>query len=178
MSNIIIFLSSFYILLLSVVGYGMFFQNLCFGAIKDMNDTKIIYTGFYGLFAITFISAISSLLVPHNFIHNILLHIVGVLFFIFIKIRNKKNYLKIIFLISIAVFSALLISKTHDDFSYYHLPFTKYLTEQKVIFGMGILGHGYKLVSSLFFLNSSFYLPFIEYFSFHFSLLFFLIFFY
>ena len=177
MSNIIIFLSSFYILLLSVVGYGMFFQNLCFGAIKDMNDTKIIYTGFYGLFAITFISAISSLLVPHNFIHNILLHIVGVLFFIFIKIRNKKNYLKIIFLISIAVFSALLISKTHDDFSYYHLPFTKYLTEQKVIFGMGILGHGYKLVSSLFFLNSSFYLPFIEYFSFHFSLLFFLIFF-
>ena len=151
MPDIIIFFSYFYILLLSVIGYGMFFQNLCFGAIKDMNDTKIIYTGFYGLFAITFISAISSLLVPHNFIHNILLHIVGVLFFIFIKIRNKKNYLKIIFLISIAVFSALLISKTHDDFSYYHLPFTKYLTEQKVIFGIGNLQHGFKLISSLFF---------------------------
>ncbi len=61
--------------------------------------------------------------------------------------------------------SALLISKTHDDFSYYHLPFTKYLTEQKIIFGMGNLGHGYKLISSLFFLNSTFYLPFLEYFS-------------
>ena len=57
------------------------------------------------------------------------------------------------------------------------MPFTKYLTEQKVIFGMSILGHGYKLLSSLFFLNSSFYLPYIEYFSFHFSVLFFLIFF-
>jgi hypothetical protein len=177
MSNIIIFFSAFYILLLSVVGYGMFFQNLCFGGIRNMNDPKVIYIGFYGLFAITLVSIISSLLVPHNFTHNILLHFTGVLFFIFTKIKNKKNYFKTIFLISIAVFSALLISKTHDDFSYYHLPFTKYLTEQKVIFGMGILGHGYKLLSSLFFLNSSFYLPLVGYFSFHFSLLFFLIFF-
>ena len=82
MSNFIIFFSFFYILLLSVVGYGMFFQNLCFGGIKNMNDPKVIYTGFYGLFAITFISIISSLFVPHNFIHNILLHLIGVLFFI------------------------------------------------------------------------------------------------
>ncbi len=94
---------------------------------------------------------ISSLFVPHNFIHNIILHIIGVLFFIFLKIKNKKDYSKSIFLISLFVLSALLISKTHDDFSYYHLPFTKYLTEHKVIFGMGNLGHGYKLISSLFF---------------------------
>lgn len=177
MSNIIIFFSSFYILLLSVIGYGIFFQSLCFGKITDMRDPKVIYTGFFGLFSITFISLISSLFIPHDFFHNVLLHFVGVLFFIFIKIKEKKNYLKFIFFVSIIVLSALLISKTHDDFSYYHLPVTKYLTEQKVIFGMSILGHGYKLLSSLFFLNSSFYLPFIGYFSFHFSLLFFLIFF-
>ena len=42
---------------------------------------------------------------------------------------------------------------------------------------MGNLLHGYKLLSSLFFLNSTFYLPFIEYFAFHFSSLYFLIFF-
>ena len=177
MFDIIIFILSFYILLLSVIGHGMFFQKLCFGTIKNMNDPEVIYTGFYGLFAITFISVISSFFVPHNFAHNILLHISGVLFFLFIRATNKKNYIKMIFFISIVVFSALLISKTHDDFSYYHFPFTKYLTEQKVIFGMSILGHGYKLLSSLFFLNSSFYLPYIEYFSFHFSVLFFLIFF-
>ena len=80
-------------------------------------------------------------------------------------------------LISLITFSALLISKTHDDFSYYHLPFTKYLTEHKIIFGMGHLNHGYNLLSSIFFLNSTFYLPFIEYYSFHFSIIFFLIFF-
>ena len=177
MTNIIIFFLTFYILLISVIGYGILFQNLCFGTIKDMREQKVIYTGFYGLFLITFISLITSLFLSHNFIHNILLHLIGVLSFVFLRVKNKKNYLKIIFLISLFTLSALLISKTHDDFSYYHFTFTKYLTEQKVIFGMGIIGHGYKLLSSLFFLNSTFYLPFIEYFSFHFTLLFFLIFF-
>ena len=177
MSDIIIFFLTFYILLVSVVGYGILFQNLCYGHIKNMADQNEIYIGFYGLFLLTFISIISSLLVPHNFTHNIILHLIGILLFIFLKIKNKKDYSKMIFLISLFTISALLISKTHDDFSYYHLPFTKYLTEQKIIFGMGNLGHGYKLISSLFFLNSTFYLPFVEYFSFHFSLLFFLIFF-
>ena len=73
--------------------------------------------------------------------------------------------------------SALLISKTNDDFSYYHLPFTKYLTEHKIIFGMGHLNHGYNLLSSLFFLNSIFYLPKIEFYSFHFTIIFFSYFF-
>lgn len=177
MLNIIIFFSSFYILIISIIGYGILFQNLCFGTIRSMKDQKVIYLGFYGLFLLTFISLITSLFAPHNFIHNIILHLTGILFFVFLKVEDKKHYLKIIFLISIVLISALLISKTHDDFSYYHLPFTKYLTEQKVIFGMAHIGHGYKLISSLFFLNSIFYLPFIEYFSFHFSLLFFLIFF-
>ena len=126
---------------------------------------------------LTLISLCSSLFLPHNFIHNIILHLIGVLLFIFVDIENKKNYLKFILLISLFVFVALLISKTHDDFSYYHLTFTKYLTEQKVIFGMSNLGNGYKLLSSLFFLNSTFYLPYIKLFTFHFSLLFFLIFF-
>ena len=177
MSSIIIFFLTFYLLLISVIGYGILFQNLFFSSIKSMNQQMTIYTGFYGLFLITLISLTTSLIMPHDFIHNITLHFFGVLLFIFNKVKNKKEYLKIIFLISLFTISALLISKTHDDFSYYHFPFTKYLTEQKVIFGMGNLLHGYKLLSSLFFLNSTFYLPHIKYFSFHFTLLYFLIFF-
>ena len=145
------FFISFYLLLISVIGFGFLFQNICFGAIKDLEDQKIIYIGFYGLFLLTIISLITSLFVPHNFIHNLLLHLFGILFFIFHKFEYKKEYLKIIFVISLFTISALLISKTHDDFSYYHLPFTKYLTEHKIIFGMGNLLHGYKLLSSLFF---------------------------
>ena len=177
MINLIIFIISFYLILLSVIGYGILFQNLCLQKLDSLNNSKSIYLGFYGLFFITLISLITSLFIPHNFFHNILIHSLGIIFLIFIKVRDKKNYLKFISLISVLLFSALLISKGHDDLSYYHLPFTKYLTEQKIIFGMGHLNHGYNLLSSLFFLNSTFYLPLIEYYSFHFSALFFLIFF-
>ena len=177
MFELIIFFSFFFLLLLSTIGFGFLFQNLCFGSIKNLEEQNAIYIGFYGLFFLTCISLTTSLLFPHNFVHNILIHFFGILFFILFKIKNKKSYLKIIFLISIFTISALIISKTHDDFSYYHLPITRYLTEHKIIFGTGNLTHGYKLLSSLFFLNSIFYLPFIEYYSFHFSLLFFLIFF-
>ena len=114
-----------------------------------MKDLYII--GFYGLFSITFISLITSIFLAHTFIHNFFLHFFGILLLFFTKADNKFKYLKFITLISIFVFSALLISKTHDDFSYYHLPFTKYLTEHNIIFGMGNLNHGYNYVSSLFF---------------------------
>ena len=177
MLDILIFFLFFYLLLISVIGFGFLFQNIFFKKIKNLDDQKIIYTGFYGLFSLTFISTFSSFFFSHNFIHNLLLHFIGILSFLIIQIENKKEFLKNIFYISIFTILAILISKTHDDFSYYHLPFTKYLTEHKVIFGMGNLLHGYKLLSSLFFLNSTFYLPFIKYFSFHFSALYFLIFF-
>ena len=92
MSNIVIFFLTFYILLISVVGYGILFQNLCFGTIKDMKDQKVIYIGFYGLFLLTLVSLISSLFVAHNFIHNILLHLIGILLFLFTHVKNKKTY--------------------------------------------------------------------------------------
>lgn len=177
MTDFLFFIFYFYFLLFSVIGYGIFFENVCFKNINAFNFKASIYTGFYGLFSITLLSLITSIFVPHNFIHNLILHLTGIIFFIFLKFENKKKYIKYILFISIVVFSALLISKTNDDLSYYHLPFTKYLTENKIIFGLGNLNHGYNLLSSLFFLNSTFFLPFIEYYSFHFSLIYFLIFF-
>ncbi len=177
MIDVFIFVLFFYFLLISTIGFGFLFQKIFFESITNFEDQKIIYIGFYGLFSLTFISLLTSLFFSHNYIHNLIIHFFGILFFFITKVENKKSYLKTIFFISIFTILAVLISKTHDDFSYYHLPFTKYLTEHKIIFGMGNLLHGYKLLSSLFFLNSTFYLPFIEYFAFHFSSLYFLIFF-
>ena len=176
MQNFLIFIISFYFLLISVIGNGRLFAKLCF---KESYDEKngFIYIGFYGLMFITLISLITSIFVAHNFYHNIIIHGFGFLYFFFNFNKQNRVYLKHLFYISLLTISALIISKTNDDFSYYHFPFTKYLTEQKIIFGMGHLNHGYNLLSSLFFLNSTFYLPFIKFFSFHFSLLFFLIFF-
>ena len=177
MINFFLFLLYFYLLLLSVIGYGFFFNNLCFEKLNIQKDRLSIYIGFYGLFFLSFVSLFTSLFFPHNYLHNIILHLIGVYLFFYSKINYKDHYIKYIFVISIIVFSAVLISKTHDDFSYYHLPFTKFLTENKIIFGLGNLAHGYNYISSLFFLNSTFYLPFIEYYSFHFSIIYFLIFF-
>ncbi len=177
MTELFIFFFSLFFLLFSTIGYGILFNNLCFKKITDLKDQDSIFVGFYGIFFITLISLFTSFFFQHNFFHNLLLHIIGILLLIFSPSNNKKKFIFYLCLITILLLSALLISKTHDDFSYYHLPFTKYLTEQKIIFGMGHLNHGYNLLSSLFFLNSTFYLPYIEYYSFHFSLLFFLIFF-
>ena len=177
MYNFLIYIFYFYFFLISILGYGIVFQKFIY--FNNINERKeiLLYLGFYGLLIVTFLSLLTSYFVPHDIYHNSIFHLLGVFFFIFLKFENKNKYLKHIILLSIFLFSALLISKTHDDFSYYHLPFTKYLTEHKVIFGMGHLNHGYNLLSSLFYLNSTFYLPIINYFSFHFSVLYFLIFF-
>ncbi len=177
MINTIVFFLAFFLLLLSTIGYGFLFQKLCFKKLEGFSEENLVLIGFYGLFLLTLISLISNLFFSHNFIHNLILHGIGLLSLLFLKSKEKKLYLKYIFIISLFTFSALLISKTNDDFSYYHLPFTKYLTEHKIIFGMGHLNHGYNLLSSLFFLNSTFYLPKIEFYSFHFTIIFFLIFF-
>ena len=52
--------------------------------------------------------------------------------------------------------------KTHDDFFYYHFPYTISLIEFKKIFGVGNLEHGFRTPSSIFYLNSLFYLPILD----------------
>ena len=55
------------------------------------------------------------------------------------------------------------MAKTHDDFPYYHFPYTYYLNESSMIVGVGQYNNGFRTPSSLFYLNSLFYLPFIKY---------------
>ena len=53
--------------------------------------------------------------------------------------------------------------KNHDDFFYYHFPYTLSLITEKKIIGIGLIEHGFRTPSSLFYLNSLFYLPLIDY---------------
>ena len=62
---------------------------------------------------------------------------------------------------------AFLTAKTHDDFPYYHFPYTYYLTQENLIIGVGNLVHAFRTPSSIFYLNSLFYLPVVEYFLFN-----------
>ena len=173
MLNNFIFFIFFEIILLSIIGWGFFVNKVFF---KSENFT---FVGFFGLSGLTFISLFSSIFFKHYYLHNVIILFIGILFIIFFSLNNFKNtkYLKHIILLSFVLFITLITPSTHNDFNYYHLPFTKYLSENNTIFGLGHANHGYNLNSSLFYLNSLFILPLIDYYSLHYSNLYFLIFF-
>tara|TARA_B110000967_G_scaffold121336_1_gene123939 strand:+ start:2924 stop:4612 length:1689 start_codon:yes stop_codon:yes gene_type:complete len=176
--NIVYFLGAFYLILLSVLGYGFLFLKIFTNSenYPTNHDIYLKYVGFLGLSFLTFISYITHLFINHGYFHNITLHSIGFIFGIIFLINNKK-FIKYIIIISFFVICSLFISKGNEDLPYYHLPYTIYLIEHKIIFGMGHLNHGFNLLSSIFYLNSIFYLPYINLYSFHFSQLYFLIFF-
>ena len=68
--------------------------------------------------------------------------------------------------IFIILFLGIMMYKTHDDFPYYHFPYTYYLTQSDLHIGVGNFGHGFRTSSSIFYLNSLFYLPLVKYYLF------------
>ena len=58
------------------------------------------------------------------------------------------NFLLLILFIGVYVY------KNHDDFPYYHFPYTYYLTQSDIHIGVGNFGHGFRTSSSIFYLNS------------------------
>jgi hypothetical protein len=163
----LIFITYLSIFLFSNIGYGYLFASLF---LKDLKKLNFGYLGIIGFFFIVLLSMISSLFVPHNYIHNTILHSIGLLiFFINIlnnDIRNIKNLKKII-LIFLIFGSGIYLFKNHDDFPYYHLTYALNLSENGFIIGLGHLGHGFRTMSSLFYYHSTLYLPFIKFYLFH-----------
>ncbi len=164
--NLIIFSLTYFVIVTSLIGYAYSFEKYI------GRKTKLEYE-FNLLGVILFwivISFFTHFFLSHNYIHNGVILIIGnLLFFFGIKNKNKsfKNNAKYIVLIFVILFFGLLIFKTHDDFPYYHFPYTYYLTQEKLVIGLGSLNHGFRTPSSIFYLNSIFYLPYIKYFSFN-----------
>ena len=88
MFDIVIFISAYLFLLFSILGFGIFFYRLSFEKIDDLSHENSIYIGCYGLFFVTLISLFTSLFLSHNLLHNSLLHIFGVFYFLTIKIKK------------------------------------------------------------------------------------------
>jgi len=150
---------------LSFVGYGFVLSNFID---KNIIKFNLGYIGLLGLFFSTVISYLTIFFVKHGYIHNLIFHSLGISFFVYFvnKNRNIINIKRYILIFSI-LFIGLLILRNHDDFNYYHLTYSLGLTENKLILGLGNLGHGYTHHSSIFFLNSLLFLPFIKHFLFH-----------
>ena len=159
--NFSIFLIFSILIVISTLGYGIFISN------KILRNTKYLslpLKGFFGIFFLYLISSFTHLILPHNYIHNSIIIIIGLLFFFKLinkKINHKENLKHIIFFFA-CLFIGFLISKTNEDFPYYHLPNSLQFAMNKLEFGLGNLNHGFKHFSSLFFINSLFYLPLVE----------------
>ncbi len=165
-SNLAIFIFFYIFILFSVVGYGFLISK----AIGQYNiSNNIGYLGLKGLFFLSIYSYLSSIFLKHNYLHNSLIMLFGFLsFFYFIRINFKKYKSHIInfFVIFLILFISSLIYKMHDDFPYYHFPYTYILTQNNLIVGLGQLNLGFRTPSSLFYLNSIFYLPLIKFYLF------------
>lgn len=163
--NLLIYYFLYFSLIISALGYGVFYLNISKLTLLDFNLGQI---GILGLFLLTLLSMTINWFFPLGFFINIFTHLLGFFFFFnsqIILINKKKlmNKLLILFVISIA----LLISKNHDDFPYYHLPLSLNFSENKIQFGLHNLNYAYAHLSSIFFLNSVTYLPFVKFNLFH-----------
>ena len=168
MVNFFVYIFYFYFILISILGFGFIVKNYfklnllenCFG-----------YFGLIGISIILIYSYLSNLFFPHGKLHNFLFLLIGfIAFFYFIK--NKFNPYKKEIIITAFFSFILLISififKSHDDFAYYHFPYSYYLTEQKLVIGIGQILQGFRTPSSIFYFNSLLYLPYAEYYLFNF----------
>lgn len=159
--NFFIFLFVSILIVLSTLGYGIVFSNKLFGNSRYLN---LPLKGIFGIFFLYLISSFTHLVFPHNFIHNSIIILLGlILFFKFLSRKNFENQeFKLIVFFFTFLLLGFLISKTNEDFSYYHLPNSLQFALNKLQFGLGNLNHGFKHFSSIFLINSLFYLPIVE----------------
>ncbi len=170
--NLLIFIAFYLLILTSLLGYGLFFLKLL--NIKT-NQINFGYAGLFGIYILLAYSYLSNIVIAHTEIHNSVIHFIGIVLFILSIKRKYFEYKKeIIFTLIVfaLIFCALLQFKNHDDFSYYHLPYTYYLTQQSLYIGVGGFNHGFRTPSSIFYLNSLFYLPVAKFYLLNFSSIF------
>ena len=162
--NFIFFITFYFIAIFSTIGFGLIFEKLFKIHSYKLN---LGFTGLTGvLFLITY-SYISHFFFPHGNLHNLILIIIGLIAFFFLISNKKKEEIILFLIIFFVLFSGFLLFKTHDDFPYYHFPYTYYLTQNSMIIGIGQFNHGFRTPSSSFYINSLFYLPFIKYYMFN-----------
>lgn len=157
MINIPILYFGYLIILFSIIGFGFLSSKLL--SIR----LSLGELGLSGILFMTILSYITNLFVSHGYIHNSIFLTIGLIsFFLISKKKLFRKKIKLILLVSSVLFIGILMYKTHDDFFYYHFPYTISLIELKKIFGLGNLEHGFRTPSSIFYFNSLFYLPIFE----------------
>ena len=168
MVNLFVYIFYFYFILISILGFGFILKKYlriniienCFG-----------YLGLFGISTILIYSYLSNLFFAHEKLHNFLFLLIGFFAFFYFNKSKFNQYKKEIIITSLFFFILLIsifIFKSHDDFAYYHFPYSYYLIEQKLVIGIGQILQGFRTPSSIFYFNSLLYLPYAEYYLFNF----------
>ncbi len=168
LNNFFSLIVSYFFTSISVVGYGLIFKKFFFKNLK----LDFGYYGLYGIYFLLIYSYFSNYFIAHSYIHNLFILLIGFFYFNIFLLKRLKEFKKEIilyFATFLILFLGILIEKNHDDFSYYHFPYTYYLTQTDSYIGIGKFGHGLRTPSSIFYLNSLFATPLIKYFSFNFG---------
>ena len=164
--HIIAYIFIYFILSISVIGFGFLLIHYSKSYFSEINLGEI---GILGILFLVLYSQLSHLIFAHSFVHNLILIVMGFLLSLYFLIKDTNKNYYIFFVVLGLIFISFPTFKSHDDFSYYHFPYTFYLTQYKHIFGLGIFNHGFRTPSSIFYLNSLFYIPYFEYYLFNLS---------
>ena len=143
-----LFYLTYIILFISTIGFGLYFNNyLKLECEKNLGIILIL-----GLIFLTILSYVSIFFTSHNYLFNSIIFCIGLIIFFF----NSKNVNRLNFAIFLAsiIFIGMIISKTHDDFAFYHFQQSISFTRSKIMFGMSNLDFSYAKHSSLLYLNS------------------------
>ena len=88
--ELIVFILTYFLLSLNIIGYGYFFAK----NITTYNKKSHIgYIGLYGIVFLTLISYLTNLIIKHDYLHNVIIQIIGIFFFFntFYQLENIKK---------------------------------------------------------------------------------------
>ena len=117
---------------------------------------------FFGFIVVSLVVTISHFFFHISFILSLILLIIGLISFFnkqnlnYIK-NNKSKFIFYLFIIMIFI-PMFLSQKYHEDFGYYHLPYSLAFIENKIIFGFSNINNAYVYNSIWLNINSLFFI--------------------
>jgi hypothetical protein len=130
-ANLFVFIIAFFFISVSLSGHGKL--------ITYKNNLDFFENIFFGFIFLALINTFIHFFVEIKFQYSFSFFLVGLIFFfrknLFKqKLITKKNIL--FFLLLIVLVPIFISQKYHEDFGYYHLPYSLLLLEEKIIFGI------------------------------------------
>ena len=153
--HIITFLFTTFMISLSISGFGK--------VLNFKKNDNIFLNLFLGLVVVSYTTTIYHFFFEISLLFSVSIFILGLIIFYFkshinlFDLLNKKNIFSLI--IVFLYIPMFLTQKYHEDFGYYHLPYTFGFIQEKIIFGYANIDKSYVYNSiwlnlySIFFLN-------------------------